>query len=331
MKLVTFLAGHSRGRVGGVLSDGRIADLLSAWVRLKDRLPLRRGSDAEIEWGLSGMVQFLQQGDPVKEAAGEILKYLEVPGGGQGGPSEDRILYAPEQVKFLPPVTEPGKIIAMGRNYSEHLKESQELWKEKGREIKAPSIPVGFLKVKTSLIGHDEVIVCPRNVRKLDYELELAVVIGKGGKGIPREKAFEHIAGYMIFNDVSSRDVQMEEMQNQLLLLGKNFDTFGPMGPYLVLRDEVSRPQELNLQLRVNGEIRQNSNTRFMIYPIADLIEYWSQMTLEPGDILATGTPSGVASSRKADQPSWFLKAGDVIEAEIEGLGVLRNRVAMAA
>jgi 2-keto-4-pentenoate hydratase/2-oxohepta-3-ene-1,7-dioic acid hydratase in catechol pathway len=330
MKLVTFVADRPEERVGGVLSDGKIVDLLSAWVQIKDKLSLPNGPEEGMECCLSSMLHFLKKGDQAKALAKEILKHFETTRCEEGANGNGKVIFAPDQVKFLPPITQPGKIIAMGRNYSEHLKESQELWKEQGKEIKAPSIPVGFVKVRTTLIGHEEVILCPQHVRKLDYELELAIVIGKRGKNIPREKAFEHIAGYMIFNDVSARDVQMEEMQNQLLLLGKNFDTFGPMGPYLVLRDEVFDPQDLSMRLRVNGEIRQNSSTRYMIYKIVDLVEYWSQMTLEPGDIIASGTPSGVAFSRKTDQPPWFLKPGDRVEAEIEGLGLLRNRVQMA-
>jgi len=330
MKLVTFVADRSEEKVGGILSDGRIVDLLSAWVRIKEKLSLPRGPENGLEYGLSSVIHFLQKGDPVKEVAEEIMKYFEAAGREHGEDADKKVIYAPNQVKYLPPIPQPGKIIAMGRNFSEHLQESREHWKEKGRDIKAPSIPVGFVKVNTTLLGHEGTILCPQNVHKLDYELELAIVIGKQGKNIPGERVFEHIGGYMIFNDISARDVQVEEMQNQLLLLGKNFDTFGPMGPSLVLRDEVSDPQNLSMRLKVNGEIRQNSSTCNMIYKVVDLVQYWSQMTLEPGDIIASGTPSGVAFSRKADQPPWFLKPGDILEAEIENLGLLRNRVEMA-
>jgi acylpyruvate hydrolase len=323
MKLVTFVTEDSKERVGAVLTDGRIIDLKSAWFQIGDKLSRSKDSKEVGETCFQDMLHFLQSSDASVDLTNRILDTI-----GRSKPAGGAI-YTSTQVKFLPPLVRPGKIIAMGRNFSEHLQESKEIWKEKGKEISAPRIPVGFIKVATTLIGHEDVIACPKNVSKLDYELELAIVIGKRAKDVSKEGALEYIAGYMIFNDVSARDVQMKEMENQLLLLGKNFDTFGPMGPYLVLKDEIPDPQDLTMQLRVNGEIRQNSNTRYMIYKIAELVEYWSQMTLEPGDIIASGTPAGVAFSRKPDQPPWFLKPGDVIEAEIAGLGLLRNRVEM--
>jgi len=330
MKLVTFVPDHLEEKVGGILSDGRIVDLLSAWAEMREKVPLPMVPQNEMDYGLSSILHFLQVRDSIKEVAEKILNYFEAIGRKHIEETSKKVIYSPNEVKLLPPITQPGKIIAMGRNFSEHLQESRELWKEKGRDIKAPSIPVGFVKVNTTLLGHEGIILCPQNVHKLDYELELAIVIGKRGKHIPKERAFEYIGGYMIFNDISARDVQVEEMQNQLLLLGKNFDAFGPMGPSLVLREEVVDPQNLTMRLKVNGEIRQNSSTRYMIFNIAELVQYWSQMTLEPGDIIASGTPSGVAFSRKADQASWFLKPGDILEAEIEGLGILRNRIEMA-
>jgi len=326
MKLVTFVADDAGERVGAVLRDGRIVDLMSAWVHVgAHRVPSKTAKET---FGncFKDLLTFLRCGDESIPLTRKMIDQVE---GLKDPKSQGFAIHSPAQIRFLPPIPRPGKIIAMGRNFSEHLQESKELWKGKGKEISAPKLPVGFVKVATTLIGHEAVIKCPKRVTKLDYELELAIVIGKMAKDVPKGKALDYVAGYLIFNDVSARDVQMEEMQNQLLLLGKNFDTFGPMGPYFVLKDEVPDPQNLHMQLRVNGEVRQNSNTRHMIYQIPDLVEYWSQMTLEPGDMIASGTPSGVAFSRKPDQPPWFLKPGDVIEAEIEGMGLLRNRVEM--
>ena len=326
MKLVTFVADDAGERVGAVLRDGRIVDLMSAWVHVgAHRVPSKTAKET---FGncFKDLLTFLRCGDESIPLTRKMIDQVE---GLKDPKSQGFAIHSPAQVRFLPPIPRPGKIIAMGRNFSEHLQESKELWKGKGKEISAPKLPVGFVKVATTLIGHEAVIKCPKRVTKLDYELELAIVIGKMAKDVPKGKALDYVAGYLIFNDVSARDVQMEEMQNQLLLLGKNFDTFGPMGPYFVLKDEVPDPQNLHMQLRVNGEVRQNSNTRHMIYQIPDLVEYWSQVTLEPGDMIASGTPSGVAFSRKPDQPPWFLKPGDVVEAEIEGMGLLRNRVEM--
>ncbi len=324
MKLATFTTPHSKERVGALLQDGRIVDLLSAWQKLKNVVSEREGFEGEGDACFLDMLHFLQKGKESIDLAKRVMEHIA-----KKNPQPIAVFSA-GQVKFLPPIPRPGKIIAMGRNFSEHLRESQEIWREKGRAIHAPQIPVGFVKVATTLIGHEAVISCPKNVSKLDYELELAIVIGKRAKNIPKGSAIDYVAGYMIFNDISARDVQMKEMENQLLLLGKNFDTFGPVGPFLTLIDEISDPQNLKMQLMVNGEIRQNSNTRYMIYGVTDLVEYWSQMTLEPGDIIASGTPGGVAFSRNPGDPSWFLKPGDILEAEIEGLGLLRNRVETA-
>jgi len=160
------------------------------------------------------------------------------------------------------------------------------------------------------------------------HEIELAFVIGKKGKYIKRDEAVEYIYGYTIYNDISERDLQTSEMKHGLLLGGKNMDTFAPIGPWIVTRDEIEDPHNLTMILRVNGEIRQNSNTKHMIHGIFDQIAYWSSlMTLYPGDIFGTGTPSGVAIGRKPSPEPYYLKPGDIVEAEIEGLGVLVNRV----
>jgi len=218
------------------------------------------------------------------------------------------------------PVARPGKIIAMGLNFHDHAQENK---------VPPPEFPVAFLKAPSALIGPDEPVPYPRYTKELDYEIELAIVVGKRGKDIPKEKAFEHIAGYTIFNDLSARDLQAREMKMRLLILGKSLDALAPMGPCLVTKDEIADPHGLNMELRVNDEPqpRQKSSTGQMIFKIPDLIAYWSQMTLEPGDIITSGTPGGVALFRQPNATPWFLKPGDVVEARIEGLGVLRNRI----
>jgi 2-keto-4-pentenoate hydratase/2-oxohepta-3-ene-1,7-dioic acid hydratase in catechol pathway len=164
-------------------------------------------------------------------------------------------------------------------------------------------------------------IVYPRATEKLDYEVELAIVIGREGKYIPKAEVYDHVAGYTVFNDVTARDLQRLHAQ---WFKGKSLDTFAPMGPYLVTPDEVGDPQDLDIWLKVNGEVRQSSNTSNMIFDIKTLVSTLSEgMTLEVGDIIATGTPSGVGSSH----PSGFLKVGDVVETGVEKIGVLKNRV----
>lgn len=224
------------------------------------------------------------------------------------------------QVRLEEPIARPGKIICPGLNFRTHLEET------KGLSSKPPEMPLAFLKVPSAVIGPEDPIVMPPWTQKLDYEVELAAVIGVGGADIPREEALRHVAGYTILNDVSAREVQKAEMKAGFLTLGKNFPTSCPMGPYLLTADELPDPHNLSLELRVNGEIRQRGHTSDLIHDLGSLIAYWSRMGLEPGDAITSGTPSGVALGREPDT-SWYLKPGDVVEASIERLGTLRNPV----
>jgi 2-keto-4-pentenoate hydratase/2-oxohepta-3-ene-1,7-dioic acid hydratase in catechol pathway len=217
--------------------------------------------------------------------------------------------------KLLAPVADPRKVICIGLNYADHAREGG---------VAPPEEPVLFNKFPTALIGHGEAIVLPQVSQEVDFEAELVVVIGRGGRHIPRDRALEHVAGYCPGHDVSARDWQMRKPGKQWLL-GKTFDTFAPCGPALVTRDEVPDPNKLPIRFRLNGETMQDSNTDQFIFPVDELIAYVSQVcTLEPGDLIFTGTPPGVGFARK---PPVFLKPGDVAEVEIEGLGVLKNPV----
>ena len=176
------------------------------------------------------------------------------------------------------------------------------------------------------LIGHRAPIVYPKQTKLLDYEIELGFIIGRTCKNVARDAYADAIYGYTIFNDVTMRDIQFAEMPRGLLLLGKNADTSGPMGPWLVTRDEIPDPQALRLALTVNGQTRQDDSTAKMIFSVAQIVEYWSQITLEPGDAFSTGTPAGVALMNE----QLALKPGDRIAATIEGLGTLENAVVAA-
>ena len=230
-------------------------------------------------------------------------------------------------VRFLPPVAKPGKIIAVGRNYRDHVSEGQEIWAKRGRQVKLPEFPSAFAKYPSSLIGHREEICLPSGVDDLDYEIELAVIIGRSGLNVSPEDALNHVAGYTICNDLSARSIQFREMETQIgISLAKNFPTFAPLGPFFVTASAVGDPQSLDLTLSVDGETRQKANTRDMIFPVAELVSYWSQTGLEPGDILITGTPAGVAVARPDPQP-FFLREGQSVRAEISGLSALENKV----
>jgi len=214
---------------------------------------------------------------------------------------------------LLAPIPNPSKIICLAFNYIDHAKE---------QDRTPPEEPVIFIKPRTSLTGTQSDIVCPSFVTKLDYEIELALVIGKNSKNIPESKAMEAIFGYMIFNDVSARDIQFKDKQ---FTRGKGFDTFAPCGPWITTADEISNPQNLKMITKINDEIRQNSNTSKMFLKIPSIVSKLSKvMTLEKGDIITTGTPEGVVLNNPNIK---YLQDGDKIEMEIENLGTLKNSV----
>jgi 2-keto-4-pentenoate hydratase/2-oxohepta-3-ene-1,7-dioic acid hydratase in catechol pathway len=244
---------------------------------------------------------------------GDVLRsrILEASSSASGGIAIDK-------VKLLTPMDKIGKFICMGLNYAEHVKEG-------GREI--PEYPTLFLRVESSLLPPTGDIVAPKVSERLDFEAELLVVIGKRTRSVSEDDALDSVYGYSAFNDGTLRDYQRHTLQ---WTAGKNFDATGPFGPAIVTKDELPEGATgLSIRSRLNDEIMQDGNTRDMIFSIAKIISYASQaMTLEPGDLIATGTPSGVGFARK---PPVFMKAGDLIEIEIEGLAKLSNRVVAEA
>jgi 2-keto-4-pentenoate hydratase/2-oxohepta-3-ene-1,7-dioic acid hydratase in catechol pathway len=223
-----------------------------------------------------------------------------------------------KDIRFLPVIPRPEKIVCAVRNYLDHHKEAVAF----GMKREITEYPPIFLRVWRSQVGHDAPVIRPKVSDNLDWEGELAVIIGKGGRHISQADAWSHIAGYSIYNDVSVRDWQRHAQQ---IASGKNFVGTGPFGPWLVTPDEIGDPTSLRLETRVNGDVVQSSNTSMLIFSIPRLIEYSSTIfDLVPGDVIATGTPAGVGFTR---QPPVFLKPGDVVEVEIENIGVLRNPV----
>lgn len=222
-------------------------------------------------------------------------------------------------ITYLPVIPKPEKIICAVRNYMDHHQEVLAA----GMQRELSEEPPIFLRVWRSQVAHGQAIVCPRVSESLDWEGELAVIIGKPGRNITQEKAFEHVAGYACYNDGSIREWQFHAKQ---IASGKNFESTGGFGPWMVTADEIQPHQELKLVTRLNGEVVQSSHTGHMIFSIARLIQYASTIfTLVPGDVIATGTPAGVGWSRK---PPRFMKPGDVCEVEIEGIGTLVNPIA---
>ena len=218
-----------------------------------------------------------------------------------------------EKFRLLAPIPDPPKIICLTFNYPAHAKE---------QNLVSPKEPVIFIKPRTTLCGTDSDIMCPNFIKQLDYEVELAVIIGKTCKNVDESRSKDYIFGYMVFNDVSARDIQMRDKQ---FTRGKSFDTFAPCGPWITSADEVTNPQDLQLVTKINGQSRQDSSTKNMFIKIPSIISELSNvMTLEKGDIIVTGTPDGVAMNN-TNTP--FLKNGDKIEMEIEKLGRIQNTV----
>jgi 2,4-didehydro-3-deoxy-L-rhamnonate hydrolase len=220
----------------------------------------------------------------------------------------------PASLRWGAPICRPSKIICIGLNFRDHAAESK---------MEPPKEPVIFFKSTTALVGPHDPVRIPRNATKVDWEVELAVVIGKKATYVPLDKAMDFVAGYALHNDYSERSFQLE--RGGQWVKGKSADTFAPLGPYLATRDEVPDPGQLRMWLKVNGALKQNSSTANMIFDVATLVSYLSEfMTLLPGDVISTGTPSGVGLGMN---PPVYLKAGDVVELGIDGLGESRQEV----
>jgi 2-keto-4-pentenoate hydratase/2-oxohepta-3-ene-1,7-dioic acid hydratase in catechol pathway len=253
-----------------------------------------------------------QTGVPIPQSIKDFLFdgwYDEIKDKLDSLPYEENI----SKFKILSPIPNPSKIICLAFNYEDHAKE---------QNLVPPEEPSIVLKPRTALNGTGADIVCPDFVTQLDYEIELALIIGKTCKNISEEEAKEAIFGYMILNDVSARDIQFKDKQ---FTRGKSFDTFAPCGPWITTSDEIKNPQNLKLTTKINGKIRQNSSTSNMFIKIPEIVASLSKvMTLEKGDIISTGTPAGVMLNKPN---AIFLRNGDKIEMEIEGLGILKNTV----
>jgi acylpyruvate hydrolase len=315
MKHVTFIH-QDQERLGAVDDAGHIVDLERAYAGyLRETEGQTQPAQlASIVLGRD-MCEFLQRGEKSLNAARKALAYAKT----KHTNANVGIIFDRQLVRLMAPVPRPGALVSAGKNFSDHVAEMA--------SKKGPAAPVAFLKLPGTVIGPEDDIPHPPEVKSLDYEVELAVIIGKPCVDVSEEEALDYVAGYAAFNDISARDVIRSENKTGIHLMGKSFPGFAPMGPYLVTADEIPDPQSLKLKLSVNGEVRQDSNLGYMIFDIRAMIAYWSQMGLNPGDVLTTGTPRGVAAGRKPDQVPWWLKPGDVVEAEVEKVGSLRNRI----
>lgn len=321
MRLVTFEDPARRFRIGALSDDNRIVDLNSAcalYLRDVEReAAYYRLADALVP---ANMRALFQGGDTSLEAAQKAFLYADQNREALG-PNGEAVSYEREYVTLKAPIV-PKKFFHTAGNFREHHEEATKAG------FSHPVLPwIVFFQNVDAIIGHDEPVIYPEHLtQELDYELELAIVLKKSGKHFSAQEAAEYVGGYVIFNDITARDIQRTEMKSGVFSFCKGIDTFCPLGPWIVTADEISDPHNLAMELRVNGESRQRSHTSKMSVKIPEILAHYSAMGYSAGDVVSTGTVSGVAAF-SGDPKAWYLKPGDVMECEIEQIGILRNRV----
>ena len=323
MRLATFENRARQSRVGALTANGRVVDLNAAYaLYLRDiegSGAYQRIADALVP---ANMRQLFEGGDKSLEAARMALDYAAATLARHAtGAAGEQLIYSRDEIKMRAPII-PKKFFHTAGNFREHHEEAQKAG------FSHPVMPwIVFFQNVDAIIGPDEPVVYPSHLtQELDYELELAVVVKKSGKHFSEEEAADYIGGYVIFNDVTARDIQRREMKSGVFSFCKGIDTFCPLGPYIVTADEIPDPHNLAMELRVNGESRQRSHSSKMAVKIPQILAHYSAMGYSAGDVLSTGTVSGVAAF-SGDPKAWYLKPGDVMECEIEKIGVLRNPV----
>ncbi|MFQ5776418.1 MAG: fumarylacetoacetate hydrolase family protein [Terriglobia bacterium] len=322
MRLVTFEDGSGRSRVGALARGDQIVDLNTACaLYLRDvqrEDSFSRLADTQVP---PVMRRLFEGGDRSLEAAQTALEYVARQSEGVVGPSGEPVVYGMDAVTLKAPIR-PRKFFHTAGNFREHHQEAEKAG------FSHPVLPwIVFFQNVDAIIGPEEPVVYPTHLTKeLDYELELAVVLKKAGKHFTAQQARGYIGGYVIFNDITARDIQRREMKSGVFSFCKGIDTFCPLGPHIVTADEIKDAQNLAMELRVNGEVRQESHSSKMSVTIPEILAHYSPMGYSAGDVLSTGTVSGVAAF-SGDPQAWYLKPGDVMECEIEGIGILRNPV----
>jgi 2-keto-4-pentenoate hydratase/2-oxohepta-3-ene-1,7-dioic acid hydratase in catechol pathway len=321
MRLVTFEDPAHHSRVGAAMPDGRIVDLHTACAlylrNVESESAFYRLADAMVPHNMRAL---FRGGDTSLEAARKALDYA-LHNDTLLGPRGEAIFYAADEVSLKAPII-PKKFFHTAGNFREHHEEAAKAG------FSHPVMPwIVFFQNVDAIIGPEQPVIYPEHLtQELDYELELAVVLKKGGKYVTPEEAADYIGGYVIFNDITARDIQRREMKSGVFSFCKGIDTFCPLGPWIVTADEIPNPHNLAMELRVNGKPRQNSHSSKMSVKISEILSHYSPMGYSAGDVVSTGTVSGVAAF-SGDPKAWYLKVGDVVECEIENIGILRNRV----
>jgi 2-keto-4-pentenoate hydratase/2-oxohepta-3-ene-1,7-dioic acid hydratase in catechol pathway len=320
MRLVTFHDKYDRRHIGALAENGRIADLNAAYrlyLREKGKSSEQLAADERVP---NDMRLLFEGGDRSLDAARAALDYA-VRQNPDTGVEGEPVLFEREEIRIKAPII-PRKFFHTAGNFREHHHEAEKAG------FSHPVLPwIVFFQNVDAIIGPDEPVIFPPHLtQELDYELELAVVLKKAGKHFTAQEAEQCVGGYVIFNDITARDIQRNEMKSGVFSFCKGIDSFCPLGPHIVTADEIKDPHNLAMELRVNGEPRQRSHSSKMSVTIPEILAHYSPMGYSPGDVVSTGTVSGVAAF-SADPKAWFLKPGDVMECEIEQIGILRNPV----
>lgn len=322
MRLVTFENAVRQPRIGALTHDGRIVDLNSA-AALYLRDVRHEGAPGRLADALvpPSMRALFEGGDSSLNAGRLALEHALAQKDAVAGVHGEPVLYTASEVPLKAPIV-PKKFFHTAGNFREHHEEASKAG------FSHPVLPwIVFFQNVDAIVGHEEPVVYPEQLtQELDYELELAVVLKKAGKHFTPEEAGSYVGGYVIFNDITARDIQRREMKSGVFSFCKGIDTFCPLGPWIVTTDEIPDPHNLAMELRVNGEPRQRSHSSKMSVKIPEILSHYSPMGYSAGDVVSTGTVSGVAAF-SGDPKAWYLKVGDVMECEIEKIGVLRNRV----
>ena len=321
MRLITFEDRAGRSRVGAQAPGSLVVDLNTAYaacLRHQGEPAYDRMANARVP---PKMRALFEGGDRSLDAAREALEFAQKQGSDLKGPSGDAVFHAAADIRLKAPI-KPLKFFHTAGNFREHHEEAVK------SGFSHPVMPwIVFFQNVDAIVGHDEPVIFPEHLtQELDYELELAVVLKKSGKHFSPEQAGDYVGGYVIFNDITARDIQRREMKSGVFSFCKGIDTFCPLGPYIVTADEIADAHNLAMELRVNGEPRQRSHSSKMSVKIPQILSHYSPMGYSAGDVVSTGTVSGVAAF-SSDPKAWYLKPGDVMECEIEQIGVLRNPV----
>ncbi len=309
MRIGRYRGPEGQEKLGIVLGEGeslRVLDLASAMEARSSGQPFARTMD-----------DFIDGGDRSLDAAKAAVDWATKQGEAAWFRSE-------MHVPWMIPVA-ARNCIAGGRNFGAHRAETLEYWTKQGAKLHS-EIPMGFIKLSSVMVPTRSVVARPAETEWFDYEIEATAVIGRPALRIPEDKALSAVFGYTILNDLSARELQRKEMANQSILLGKNFPGFGPLGPWITTSDEIPDPSVLELELRVNGEVRQKTDCRDLIFPFPTMIAHWSRMGLDRGDLITTGSPEGVAIGR-ADPMAFYLQPGDVVTATVAQVGTLETTI----